>query len=110
MPYWIRDSERRLVKIETPHKTELELCVDVMEATPEDPHSQHAHEENFNAYRSMRDRMHPPRMSAPSCIVPPTEQLVIRPHIVPLLPTFHGMESENPYAHIKEFEEVCNTF
>ncbi|RVW82505.1 hypothetical protein CK203_046276 [Vitis vinifera] len=53
--------------------------------------------------------MHPPRMSAPSCI-PPLEQLVIRPHIVPLLPNFHGMESENPYAHIKEFEEVCNTF
>nr|CAN64113.1 hypothetical protein VITISV_008523 [Vitis vinifera] len=42
----------------------------------------------------MRDRMHPPRMSAPSCIVPPTEQLVIRLHIVPLLPTFHGMESQ----------------
>ncbi|RVW18377.1 hypothetical protein CK203_112310 [Vitis vinifera] len=58
----------------------------------------------------MRDCMHPPRMSAPSCIVPPTEQLVIRPHIVPLLPIFHGMESENPYSHIKEFEEVCNTF
>ena len=43
--------------------------------------------------------MHPPRMSALSCIVPPTEQLVIRTHIVPLLPTFHGMESENPYTH-----------
>ena len=54
--------------------------------------------------------MHPPRMSAPSCIVPPTEQLVIRPHNVPLLPTFHGMKSENPYAHIKEFEDVRNTF
>ncbi|RVX04791.1 hypothetical protein CK203_025053 [Vitis vinifera] len=40
----------------------------------------------------------------------PTEQLVIRPYLVPLLPTFHGMESENPYAHIKEFEDVCNTF
>nr|CAN70056.1 hypothetical protein VITISV_013335 [Vitis vinifera] len=58
----------------------------------------------------MRDRMHPPRMSAPSCIVPPIEKLVIRSHIVALLPTFHRMESENPYAHIKEFEEVCNTF
>ena len=81
-----------------------------MEATPEDQHSQHAPEKNINAYRSIRDRMHPPRMSASSCIVPPTEQLVIRPHIVPLLPTFHGMESENPYTHIKEFEEVCNTF
>ncbi|RVW12344.1 hypothetical protein CK203_104905 [Vitis vinifera] len=50
--------------------------------------------------------MHPPRMSAPSCIVPPLEQLIIRPHIVPFLPNFHGMESENPYAHIKEFEEA----
>ena len=81
-----------------------------MEATPEYQHSHHGHQDNPNAFRSMRDCMHPPRMSAPSCIVPPTEQLVIRPHIVPLLPTFHGLESENPYAHIKDFEDVCNTF
>ena len=64
MPYWIRDSEERLVKIKNPHETELELCVNVMEAIPKDQHSQHALEENINAYRSMRDRMHPPRMSA----------------------------------------------
>ena len=49
-------------------------------------------------------------MSSPSCIVPPTEDMIIRPYLVPLLPTFHGMESENPYTHIKQFEEVCNTF
>ena len=110
MPYWIRDSEGRLVKMKNPHETKLELEVEVMEAIPEDQHSQHAPEENINAYRSMRDRMDLPRMSAPSCILPPTEHLVIRPHIVPLLPTFHGMESENPYAHIKEIEDVCNTF
>ena len=24
--------------------------------------------------------------------------------------TFHGMENENPYTHIREFEEVCTTF
>ena len=29
---------------------------------------------------------------------------------MPLLPTFHGMENENPHAHIREFEEVCTTF
>ena len=29
---------------------------------------------------------------------------------MPLIPTFHGMESENPYSHIREFEEVCNIF
>ncbi|KAL6310774.1 hypothetical protein AAG906_007418 [Vitis piasezkii] len=43
----------------------------------------------------------PPRIR----ILNTVKGLVIRPHIVPLLPNFHGMESENPYAHIKEFEE-----
>ena len=50
MPYWIRDSEGRLVKIKNPHETKLELEVEVMEAIPEDQHSQHAPEENINAY------------------------------------------------------------
>ena len=77
MPYWIRDIEGRLVKIETPRETELEVCLNIMDCPPEDQHSQHGQEENLNAYRSMRDRMHPPRMSAPSCIVSPTEQPVI---------------------------------
>ena len=58
----------------------------------------------------MRDHIHPPRVSAPSCIVPPAEDVVVRPYLVPLLPTFHGMENENPYTHIREFEEVCTTF
>ena len=34
----------------------------------------------------------------------------MRPYLVPLLPTFHGMENENPYTHIQDFEEVCTTF
>ena len=61
-------------------------------------------------WESVRDHIHPPRMSAPSCIVPPIEQMVIRRHLVPLLPTFHCMESENLYSHIRDFEEVYNTF
>ncbi|KAL6318103.1 hypothetical protein AAG906_035248 [Vitis piasezkii] len=105
MPYWIRDQEGRLVRIENPQDTELDICVTIMDPPPEDQSSQQGQGGNPNTYLSMRDRMHPPRMSAPSCILPPLEQLVIRPHIVPLLPTFHGMESENPYSHIKEFEE-----
>ena len=36
--------------------------------------------------------------------------MVVKPYLVPLLPAFHGLESENPYTHIREFEEVCNTF
>ena len=42
--------------------------------------------------------------------MPPAEDMVFRPYLVPLLPTFHGMENENPYTHIREFEEVCGTF
>ena len=45
-----------------------------------------------------------------SCIVLPNEPIVIKTHLVPLLPQFHGMGNENPYIHIKEFEEICNTF
>ena len=65
---------------------------------------------NPTAYRSMRDHIHPPRVSASSCIIPPAEDVAVRPYLVPLLPTFHGMENENPYTHIRYFEEVCITF
>ncbi|RVW11795.1 hypothetical protein CK203_089771 [Vitis vinifera] len=66
MPKWIRDSGGRLVKLETPHNKELELSLNIMETTPEDQHSHHDHQDNPNEFRSMRDRIHPSRMSAPS--------------------------------------------
>ena len=33
-----------------------------------------------------------------------------KPGMISLLPNFHGLESESPYFHLKEFEEVCVTF
>ena len=87
----------------------MSLNFDPIEPPHEEQQSQQGVERNLNAFRSIRDHIHPPRLSAPSCIVPPTEEMVVRPYLVPLLPTFHGMESENPYTHIREFEEVCNT-
>ena len=30
--------------------------------------------------------------------------------MIPLLPTFNGMENENPYVYIREFEEAVATF
>ena len=109
---WIRNSEDKLVKISILQESDSELVLNfnTMEPPPEEQQSQLGVERNPNTYRAMRDHIHPPRMSAPSCIVPPTEQMVVRPYLVPLLPTFHGMESENPYSHMREFEEVCNTF
>ncbi|RVW83972.1 hypothetical protein CK203_047320 [Vitis vinifera] len=65
---------------------------------------------NSHMSRSMREYMHPQRIGMGSCIVLPNEPIVIKTHLVPLLPQFHGMENENPYTHIKDFEEVCHTF
>ena len=109
---WIRNSKGRLVKVSIPQESDSKLSLNLnpMEPPPKEQQSQQGVERNPNSFRSMRDHIHPPQMSAPSCIVPQTEQMVIRSHIVPLFPTFHGMESENPYQHVREFEDVCNTF
>ena len=81
-----------------------------MEPPPEEQQRQHGVQRNPNAYRSMRDHIHLPRVSVPSCIIPLTEDVSVKSYLVPLLPTFHGMENENPYTHIREFEEVITTF
>ena len=81
-----------------------------METPPEEQQSQQGFHREPNAYRSMRYHIHPPRVSSPSCIIPSAKNVAVRPYLVPLLPTFHGMANENPYTHIRDFEEVCTTF
>ena len=112
MHQWDRDTSGRLQRISTPIEQGCGFSVhsDTMEPLPEEQQSQPGTLVNPAAYRSMRDHIHPPRVSAPSCIIPPAEDVAVRPYLVPLLPTFHVMENENPYAHIREFEEVCTTF
>ena len=72
---WFRNSEGRLVKISIIQESyfELGLKLNTMEPPPEEQQSQQGIERNLNAYRSMRDHIHPSRMSVPSCIVPPIE-------------------------------------
>ena len=102
----------RLQRISTVVEQGCEISVhsDQMDPLPEEQQSQQAAPINPTAYRSMRDHIHPPRVSAPSCIILPANDVVVRPYLVPLLPTFHGIENESPYIHIREFEEVCTTF
>ena len=112
MHHWDRDISGRLQRICTPTEQGCEVSVhsEQMDPLPEEQQSQQGAPVNPTTYRSMRDHIHPPRVSAPSCIIPPADDVVVRPYLVPLLPTFHGMENENPYTHIREFEEVCTTF
>ena len=112
MHHWDRDSSGRLQRVYIPTDQSCEVSVhsENMDPLPEEQQSQQAVPMNPTTYRSMRDHIHPPRVSAPSCIIPPADDVVVRPYLVSLLPTFHGMENENPYTHIREFEEVCTTF
>ena len=112
MHHWDRGSSGRLQRVCTPIDQTCEISVhsENMDPLLEEQQSQQEAPMNPTAYRSMRDHIHPPRVSAPSCIIPPADDVVVRPYLVPLLPTFHGMENENPYTHIREFEEVCTTF
>ena len=112
MQHWDRGISGRLQRVSTPVEQGCEVSVhsDQMDPLPEEQQSHPGTPVNPTAYRSMRDHIHPPRVSAPSCIIPPDEEVAVRPYLVPLLPTFHGMENENPYSHIRDFEEVCTTF
>jgi hypothetical protein len=78
----------------------------------EDNQSIHNENNENNRVRTLKDHMNPTRTSAPSCIVfsPDASHFNFKAGIIQLLPTFHGLELENPYLHLREFEEVYNTY
>ena len=109
---WDRNTAGRLERLgaSIEEGCEVSLYTNQMETPLEEQYSQQGVHRVPNAYRSMRDHIHTPRVSAPSCIIPHADDVAVRPYLVPLLPTFNGMENENPYTHIRDFEEFCTTF
>ncbi|XP_021802549.1 uncharacterized protein LOC110746630, partial [Prunus avium] len=64
------------------------------------------------APRTLETFLHPIRAPNPSCIMfpPNMPNYDFKLGMIQLLPIFHGMESENPYVHVREFEEAIGTF
>ena len=61
---------------------------------------------------SLQELFAPVVTSSHSCIVlPPTNatHFDLKPHIIQLLPSFCGLDHENPYAHVKNFRSICAT-
>jgi len=59
---------------------------------------------------SLQDRFYPIRTSLPSCIQLPSvgeHNFELKLQFINTLPKFHGLESEDAYFFIREFEEVC---
>ena len=84
MHHWDRDSLGQLQRISTPVEQDCEISVhsDQMDPLPEEQQSQQGTPMIPTAYRSMRDHIHPSRVSAPFCIIPPAVDVAVKPYLV----------------------------
>jgi len=60
---------------------------------------------------TLKDCMYPTRSTQPSCITLPalTANFEIKSGMIQMLPVFQGLANENPYQHIREFEDIYGT-
>ena len=62
--------------------------------------------------KTLRELFSPITSNPPSCIVLPATTAAhfkLKPQIIHLLPTFHGLDREDPYMHVKDFLDICAT-
>ena len=130
MSFYIRDIHGRLTKVNPvlsysypldtliSQSSSIQVEIDSManqehNYDDEDIRSVHSEAEAREPHqRTLRDYLNSARHSLNSCIALPYNQNIvnIKPHVMYLMPTFHGMDSENPYHRIRDFIEVCYTF
>ena len=75
----------------------------------DDPRFQHNQAE---PPRTMDDYLTPRWTGAPSCIVDEAQganAYQVKPNVLTHIPNFHGMTSEMPYFHVKEFKAIIET-
>ena len=118
MNVWQRDHTNHLYRVELEQFSvdlpdfNLEPFNNLIIMADHDEVNQRENEHN-NAVpvRTLRDYLQPTRASTSSCIVFPNVMgnFEMKPGVIQLLPKFHGLDSENPYLHLKEFDEVCAT-
>jgi hypothetical protein len=61
---------------------------------------------------SLRELFAPVATRSHLCIMlPPTNatHYDLKPHVIQMLPSFYGLDHENPYSHVKKFKNICAT-
>ena len=66
---------------------------------------------NKTKQMTLTDYMYRTRSTQPSCITLPalTANFEIKSGMIQMLPVFRGLANENPYQHVREFEDICGT-
>ena len=65
-----------------------------------------------NVERTLREILQPQRTTTNSCIRLPKEanKFLMKSEMIRLLPVYQGVDSENPYSFMRDFEDVCSAF
>ena len=65
-----------------------------------------------NVERTLREILQPQRTTTNSCIFLPEEanQFLMKSEMIRLLPVYQGVDYENPYLFMRDFEDVCSAF
>jgi len=60
---------------------------------------------------TLKDYMYPTRFTQPSCIalLGLTTNFEIKSVMMQIPPVFRGLANENPYQHVRKFEDICGT-
>ena len=66
---------------------------------------------NQTQQMTLKDYIYSTRSTQPFCITLPalTANFEIKSGMIQMLLVFRGLTNENPYQHIREFEDICGT-
>ena len=108
MSIWVRNKRGRLEIFETYFSNLFDTPLPSPSSSIMGDETRNNHEENR---RTMYELLHPTQNSVPSCIMflPNALHVELKQGLLAILSDFRGQENENPYVHVRAFEEVINS-
>jgi hypothetical protein len=107
----IRRARKAHVEMEAnPRNANEEEQEDYQDARAGNGEQRRAYDVNFTT--SLRELFAPIAISSHSCIVLPLTNEThydLKPHVIQMLPSFYGLDHENPYSHVKKFKNIYAT-
>ena len=109
MSIWVRNKKGRLEIFETYFGNLFDTPLPAPSSSIMGDGTHNNHEENR---RTMYELLLPTQNSIPLCIMFPPNALHVelKQGLLVILPDFRGQENENPYVHVRAFEEVISNF